>query len=161
MTTLSVGETAPDFELTSDEGKPVKLSDYRGKNVVLYFYPKDFTGGCEMQACAFRDAYPQIESSNAVVLGISPDSVESHKKFREALNLPFNLLVDDDFKVSEAWNSTTTRAGEDGIAQRWVQRGQYIIDATGKIVEVNTPVTPVESRRLALEKLETLASHEC
>lgn len=160
MATLSVGETAPDFELTSDEGKPVKLSDYRGKNVILYFYPRDFTGGCEMQACAFRDAYPQIEGSNAVVLGISPDSVESHKKFREALNLPFNLLVDDDFKVSEAWNSTTTRAGEDGVDQRWVQRGQYIIDATGKIVEVNTPVTPAESRRLAMEKLEALSSHE-
>ena len=79
-----IGQTAPDFELKNDEGHPVKLSDFRGKRVVLYFYPQDFTSGCELQACSFRDSYPDIEARNALVLGVSPDSVESHRKFREA-----------------------------------------------------------------------------
>ncbi len=157
MASLSVGATAPDFELTNDEGKPVRLSDYRGKNVILYFYPEDFTGGCELQACAFRDSYPQIESNNAVVLGISPDSVESHKKFREALNLPFTLLSDPDLHVSQAWDSATTKTIEDGTTIPRVQRGQYVIDADGKIVGSDAPVKPTESRRLAMETLETLS----
>src|SRR5512142_2484138 len=99
-----VGESAPDFELLSDEGKPVKLSDFRGKKVILYFYPADFTSGCELQACSFRDAYPEIEAKNAVVLGVSPDGVDSHKKFREALHLPFHLLADTDLAQLKAWN---------------------------------------------------------
>src|SRR5260221_8801321 len=99
----AVGETAPDFEMLNDEGKKVKLSDLRGKKVVLYFYPKDFTSGCELQACNFRDSYPKIEDKNVVVIGVSPDSVESHKEFRKALNLPFHLLADTDAKISDAW----------------------------------------------------------
>jgi len=104
-TGLNVGDTAPDFELLDDEGKPVKLSDFRGKKVVLYFYPADFTSGCELQACKFRDGYPQIQDKNAIVLGVSPDTVDSHRKFRAAHGLPFRLLVDRDFKVARLYNS--------------------------------------------------------
>src|SRR5919202_3128346 len=110
----AVGESAPDFELISDEGRPVRLSDFRGKNVILYFYPEDFTSGCEMQACAFRDSYPDIRARDAVVLGISPDDTESHRNFREALNLPFHLLSDTDFAVAQAWGSAAMRNSEEG-----------------------------------------------
>ena len=153
----SIGETAPDFELTSDAGETVKLSDFRGKNVVLYFYPADFTSGCELQACAFRDSYDDLRQKDAVVIGISPDSVESHKKFREALNLPFTLLADTEFEVSEAWNSLGTKTREDGSVRKNVVRGQYVIDREGKIVDAQTPVKAPESRRLALEALEQLS----
>src|SRR5512142_3525456 len=93
---LKVGDPAPDFALPSDQGTTVRLSDFRGRRVVLYFYPKDDTPGCTTQACGFRDAYPQIEERNAVVIGISPDSAGSHKKFKTKYNLPFILLVDED-----------------------------------------------------------------
>jgi thioredoxin-dependent peroxiredoxin len=149
----AIGEIAPDFELQSDEGKPVRLSDYRGKKVILYFYPEDFTSGCELQACSFRDSYSDIEARNAVVLGVSPDSVDSHRKFREALNLPFNLLADPDFEVARAWNSIRADTSAEGSASTRTQRGQYVIDPDGKIIDVQTPVKATESRKLALEKL--------
>lgn len=149
----SIGETAPDFELLNDEGKPTKLSDYRGKKVVLYFYPEDFTSGCEMQACKFRDAYGQVQAKNAVVLGVSPDSVESHRKFREALELPFNLLSDPNFDVIKEYDSATTRTYNDGSVKQRTQRGQYVIDERGKITDVHAPVQAAESTRLALEHL--------
>ena len=105
MTTkeLSVGETAPDFELPGDAGQTVKLSDYRGKRVVLYFYPKDDTPGCTTQACGFRDHYLEVEQQNAVVLGVSPDGIKSHQKFKTKFNLPFTLLADEDHKVAERY----------------------------------------------------------
>jgi peroxiredoxin Q/BCP len=148
-----VGELAPDFKLSNDEGKPVQLSDFRGKKVVLYFYPADFTSGCELQACAFRDAYSQIEAKKAVVLGISPDSVESHKKFRDTLSLPFHLLVDSDFAQAKAWGCYGTRTNDDGTTSPRVLRSQYVIDEKGKIIDVQSPVKPNESVRLALDKL--------
>src|SRR5258708_13825851 len=127
----AVGEMALDFEMLSDEGKPVKLSDFRGKKVVLYFYPADFTSGCEFQACSFRDAYPQIEAKNAVVLGVSPDDVESHKKFRGALNLPFHLLSDKDFKVSNAWNNHGTRPADTAATKACIHRGRSLMAVQG------------------------------
>src|SRR5512136_2268817 len=93
---LQVGDTAPDFEALSDSGKKIKLSDFRGKRVVLYFYPKDSTPGCTTQACRVRDSYPAVEKRKGVVLGVSPDSVASHEKFKEKQKLPFPLVVDTD-----------------------------------------------------------------
>lgn len=152
-TGINVGDTAPDFELLDDEGKPVKLSDFRGKKVVLYFYPADFTSGCELQACKFRDGYPQIEEQNAVVLGVSPDTVDSHRKFRAAHELPFHLLVDKDFKVSTLYNSAKSRTDDNGNTRNHVQRGQYVIDENGVITDVQTPVQAPSSLRLALQAL--------
>jgi thioredoxin-dependent peroxiredoxin len=150
---LNVGDRAPDFELPDDEGKPVKLSDFRGKKVVLYFYPADFTSGCELQACKFRDGYPQIEEKNATVIGVSPDSVDSHRRFREAHNLPFHLLVDKDFRVASLYNSVKSKADESGNTIRSIQRGQYVIDEDGVITDVQTPVQAPVSLRLALQAL--------
>ena len=131
-----VGDSAPDVEMLNDEGKKVKLSDFRGKRVVLYFYPKDFTSGCELQACSFRDAYPQLEAKNAVVLGVSPDDVKSHKKFKEKFKLNFPLLADTDKKIVQSYDvwkeksmygrtflgiiRTTVLVGTDGrVAKVW------------------------------------------
>ncbi len=152
----NIGDMAPDFELEDDEGKRVKLSDFQGQNVVLYFYPQDFTSGCELQACAFRDTYADFKAKNAIILGISPDDADSHRKFREAHNLPFKLLVDSDLQVSKAWNSAAERTSPDGGTALRIQRGQYVIDKTGKIIDAQTPVKATESKQLALEALREL-----
>ncbi len=149
----TTGEQAPDFELLNDEGKPVKLSDLRGKKVVLYFYPKDFTSGCELQACSFRDAYPRIEAKNAVVLGVSPDSVESHQKFREALHLPFHLLADKDASLASAWGLWEPRQISDKETIYLTKRSHFVIDENGKIIDAQSPVKAPESTPKALEAL--------
>src|SRR5436305_8691523 len=100
---IEEGKPAPDFELTSDAGDSVRLSELRGKPVVLYFYPKDDTPGCTTQACGIRDAYGEFERAGAVVLGISPDDVRSHVKFKEKYDLPFTLLADDDHKIADEY----------------------------------------------------------
>src|SRR4030088_646276 len=96
---LQVGDLAPDFDLVSDQGTRVKLSDQRGKRVVLFFYPKDDTSGCTRQACGMRDNYTAFQHANAVVFGVSPDAQASHQAFREKFELPFPLLVDEGHKV--------------------------------------------------------------
>jgi peroxiredoxin Q/BCP len=148
-----VGEMAPDFEMVNDEGAVTRLSDYRGQKVVLYFYPKDFTSGCELQACAFRDSYPEITAKNAVVLGVSADDETSHREFRKALNLPFHLLVDKDFAISKAWDCFGTKTYPDGKTFTGIQRSQFIIDETGTITSAWRPVAATESRSLALQGL--------
>lgn len=147
------GELAPDFVLVNDENKQVKLSDYRGKKVILYFYPKDFTSGCELQACSFRDSYPAITAKNAVVLGISADDQSSHARFREALNLPFTLLVDADFALSKVWECYGSKTYPDGQTFTGIQRAQFIIDEAGKIIDVQNPVKATESKDLALQAI--------
>ena len=99
----TVGSVAPDFTLPADDGSMVRLSDLRGRRVVLYFYPKDDTPGCTTQACGFRDNYVEITEKDAVVFGISPDGVSSHVKFRTKFDLPFRLLADEDHKVAELY----------------------------------------------------------
>src|SRR5436305_15206552 len=99
---LKVGQKAPDFTVLNDQGQKVKLSDFKGKKVVLYFYPKDDTPGCTKEACAFRDGIDEIKSRGAVVLGISVDSVESHKKFKQKIDLKFTLIADEDKSIVEA-----------------------------------------------------------
>src|SRR5438552_7052064 len=105
MAQLKTGDQAPDFEAATDADASIKLSDLRGQRVVLYFYPADDTTGCTTQACAFRDAYPAIEEKNAVVLGVSPDGEESHRRFKTKYNLPFTLLVDADHAVAEKYGA--------------------------------------------------------
>ena len=132
---IEVGKKAPAFTLTADDGKKVRLSDLKGRPVVLYFYPKDDTPGCTKEACAFRDRQAEIEQLGAKVLGVSPDTVESHVKFRDKFNLNFPLLADPDHAVAEkygAWREKNMY----GKKSMGVQRSTYLIDADGKVAKV-------------------------
>jgi peroxiredoxin Q/BCP len=150
--TLKVGDAAPDFELLSDKGEKVKLSDFRGKRVIIFFYPKDDTPGCTTQACGFRDNYLQIEEKNAVVLGISPDDAKSHQKFKTKFNLPFTLLVDADHKVAENYSAWGERTNY-GKKYMGIIRSHYVIDEAGKIADVQIQVSPTDSVERAIAAL--------
>ena len=102
---IDAGDLAPDFELPSDRGDTVRLSDLRGRRVILYFYPKDDTSGCTKESCGFRDVLPSLEERNATVLGVSPDPVRSHERFREKYDLNFPLLADEDHAVAESYGA--------------------------------------------------------
>jgi peroxiredoxin Q/BCP len=133
----SVGSPAPEFTLTSQEGKPVSLKEYRGKWVVLYFYPKDFTRGCTIEAHNFERDHPQYQQKGAVVLGVSVQDVDSHKQFCTQESLNFKLLADTDHKVSTAYGSLTNLG-----MLKFASRHTFIIDPDGKIVKVFTEVNP-------------------
>lgn len=150
--TVRVGDVAPDFELLSDAGEPVRLSSLRGKKVVLYFYPKDDTSGCTTQACAFRDSYPAIEEKNAVVLGVSPDGVKSHQKFKTKHSLPFTLLVDDQHAVAEAYGVWAEKSMY-GRKYWGVERSHFVIDEQGRVVQAEVKVKASESAEKALAAL--------
>jgi peroxiredoxin Q/BCP len=135
------GELAPDFTLTSDAGEEVELSALRGRPVVLYFYPKDDTTGCTAQACGIRDAYAEFERAGAVVLGVSPDSVASHVKFRKKYDLPFTLLADPDHEVAELYGVW----GENeymGRTYMGVTRSTFVIGPDGTVEKVFPKVKP-------------------
>jgi peroxiredoxin Q/BCP len=135
------GELAPDFTLPDDAGRPVTLSDFRGKPVVLYFYPKDDTPGCTTQACGIRDAWAAFEERGAVVLGVSPDDEASHADFKSKLQLPFPLLADVGHKVADeygVWGEL--RIGEETIPA--VIRSTFVIDADGVIKKALRRVSP-------------------
>jgi peroxiredoxin Q/BCP len=149
---LQVGDTAPDFEALSDTGKTIKLSDFRGKKVVLYFYPKDSTPGCTTQACGFRDAYPTVQKRKAVVLGVSPDGVASHQKFKEKQQLPFTLVVDTDHAIADAYGVWGQKSMY-GKKYMGVIRSHFVIDEKGKIADAQVKVSPTDSVKLALETL--------
>ena len=149
---LKIGDKAPAFELPSDSGKTVKLADFRGKRVIVYFYPKDDTPGCTTQACGFRDAYPQIEEQNAVVLGISPDGVESHEKFRTKFNLPFILLADEDHKVAEAYGVWGEKSMY-GKTSMGILRSHFVIDEKGKVIDAQVKVSPQDSVAQAIKMI--------
>lgn len=139
-TNLSVGDPAPTFELENDRGERVRLGDLHGKWVVLYWYPKDDTPGCTVEACEIRDNW-QLLSGEAELFGVSPDSVKSHVKFRDKHNLPFPLLADDDHKVSEqygVWGPKKFMQHE----YMGVDRATFIIDPQGKIAKVFPSVKP-------------------
>jgi peroxiredoxin Q/BCP len=135
MAMLDVGDKAPAFSLEDQSGKTVKLSDFKGKKVVLYFYPKDDTPGCTREACAFRDEHSALQKAGAVVLGVSPDSGTSHAKFAGKYELPFPLLADVDHSVSEKYGAW----GEKSLYGRkfmGINRSTFLIDGSGKVVRV-------------------------
>ena len=132
---IAEGQEAPDFELTSDAGETVKLSDLRGKPVVLYFYPKDDTPGCTTQACGIRDAYGEFERAGAVVLGVSPDNERSHVKFRQKYELPFTLLADTEHAVADRYGVWGEKKFM-GKKYMGVSRKTFLIDEQGKIKKV-------------------------
>lgn len=148
---LEVGTKAPDFTLADQNGEMHSLSDYRGQKVVLYFYPKDMTGGCTSQACSFRDLYPQIREKGAAVLGVSKDSVESHKRFKEKHGLPFTLLSDVDLEVIRAYD--VLKQGKDGKPTRSLIRSTYLIDEEGVIIKAFGGVKPKDNAAQMLEEL--------
>lgn len=150
--TVKVGDLAPDFELLNDQGKLVRLSDFRGQKVILYFYPKDDTSGCTTQACGFRDSYPQITEQNAVVLGISPDGQKSHQKFKTKYNLPFMLLVDDQHTVAEAYGVWVEKSMY-GKKYMGIERSHFVIDTDGRIIATAIKVKPADSVAKALATL--------
>lgn len=131
---VTIGELAPDFELEASNGKKIKLSDFRGKNVVLYFYPKDMTPGCTTQACDFRDQYENFAGVNAVILGVSPDPLTRHEKFIEKHSLPFLLLADEDHKTAEAYDVWKLKKNF-GKEYMGIERSTFIIDQEGKLVK--------------------------
>jgi peroxiredoxin Q/BCP len=135
------GKTAPDFELTSDAGDRVKLSDLRGKPVVLYFYPKDDTPGCTVQACGIRDAYSKFQQRGAVVLGVSPDDEASHVKFRDKYELPFTLLADPTHQVAEDYGVWVEKNAY-GQKKMGIERSTFIIDPDGNVTKVMRRVKP-------------------
>ena len=134
---------APDFELFNHEGEKISLSDFKGKSVVLYFYPKDNTPGCTTEACNFRDDYEEYRKQGVVIIGVSPDSKESHSKFTSKHSLPFILLVDEDHKVCEmygVWGKKKTFGKE----YFGVLRTTFLIDKNGNIVKVFKGVKPAK-----------------
>ena len=135
------GKPAPDFELTSDAGDRVKLSDYRGKPVVLYFYPKDDTPGCTTQACGIRDNYSAFGDRGAVVLGVSPDEETSHVKFKEKYGLPFTLLADPDHAVAEDYGVWVERNAY-GKTFMGIERSTFLIDSDGIVAKDMRNVKP-------------------
>ncbi|MFP3895422.1 MAG: thioredoxin-dependent thiol peroxidase [Anaerolineales bacterium] len=145
-------EMAPDSTFMSDKGEEIRLASFRGKKVVLYFYPKDDTPGCTKEACSFRDDYSQFTLKNVIVIGVSPDTGASHQKFRAKYSLPFHLLSDPDHEVAEAYGAWEERMVfgkiRDGIL--W---STFIIDEEGKITKIFRNVTPSGRATEVLEYL--------
>ena len=131
----SEGERAPDFSLRADDGTTVTLDSLAGKNVVLFFYPKDDTPGCTKEACGFRDAFPQFGAVDAVVLGVSPDGVESHRKFKQKFGLPFRLLSDEGHRLADAFGVWKQKSMY-GLKFMGVERTTVIIDRKGKVARI-------------------------
>jgi peroxiredoxin Q/BCP len=152
---IEVGKKAPDFSLLNQDGKKVKLSDFSNKNIVLYFYPKDNTSGCTAEACNFRDVFPNLSKLDAVVIGISPDSVDSHKKFAEKYNLTFNLLADTDKKVVEKYGVWKEKSMY-GKKYMGVERTTYIIGKDGKVKKVFEKVKVPNHHTEVLEALKSV-----
>ena len=138
---VSEGDAAPDFTLASDSGENVTLSSFRGKPVVLYFYPKDNTSGCTTQACGIRDAWNEFEAAGAVVLGVSPDDVASHEKFKGDFELPFTLLADPDHSVAEVYGVWQEKSRY-GRTYMGIVRSTFVIGPDGTVVKAMRNVKP-------------------
>ena len=149
---LEIGTKAPDFTLPDQNGNMHSLSEYRGKKVILYFYPKDNTPGCTKQACGFAERYPQFTEKGAVVLGISKDSVASHKKFEEKYGLPFTLLADPELAAIQAYDVWQEKKNY-GKTYMGVVRSTYLIDENGKIVKAFDKVKAADNPEQMLGEL--------
>lgn len=146
------GEPAPTFELPDQDDRPVALADVRGRRVVLFFYPKDDTPGCTTQACGLRDGWDEIETTGALVFGISPDPPASHTAFREKFGLPFPLLADTDHAVAEAYGVWVEKSMY-GKRYMGVERSTFLIDADGTVERVWRKVKPDQHLDLLLDAL--------
>ncbi|MBR6483791.1 MAG: thioredoxin-dependent thiol peroxidase [Clostridiales bacterium] len=149
---LKEGIKAPDFTLPDQNGDMISLSDFKGTKVILYFYPKDMTSGCTKQACSFGELYPQFREKGAVVLGVSKDSVASHKKFEEKYGLPFTLLSDPEKKVIEAYDVWKEKKNY-GKVSMGVVRTTYLIDENGIIIRANDKVKAADDPEKMLGEL--------
>jgi peroxiredoxin Q/BCP len=154
---VNVGDTAPEFELQNQDGESVRLADFRGRTVVLYFYPKADTPGCTTQACGIRDRSGEYEQAGAVVLGVSPDSVEDVKKFADKYSLPFTLLADPDHAVADAYGAWGKKQMY-GKTYEGVLRSTFIVDASGTVARVFPKVSPKTHDEVVLAALEELAA---
>lgn len=149
---LEVGTKAPAFTLPDQNGQMHSLEDYRGKKVILYFYPKDNTAGCTKQACGFADRYPQIQEKGAVVLGVSKDSVKSHKNFEQKYSLPFTLLSDPDHQVLELYGAWGEKKNYGKVTMGTI-RTTYLIDEEGIIIKAMGKVKATDNPAQMLEAL--------
>lgn len=149
---LKAGDKAPLFSLPSDTGEPIALKDLKGKPVVIYFYPKDDTSGCTVEACEFRDSWREVKQSGAVVLGVSPDSAVSHQKFKAKYSLPFPLLADEGHKVAEAYGAWGEKSMY-GRKYQGILRTTFLIGKDGRIARVFEKVKPKGHAALVLAAL--------
>ena len=152
MNLLQAGSKAPDFNTTDQNGKKVTLKDYRGKKVVLYFYPKDDTPGCTKEACAFRDHFAEFKKLGVAVLGVSTDTEKSHKSFAEKFKLPFTLLADTDKKIVTAYGAWGEKSMY-GRKYMGIYRVTYLIDESGRIAAVFPKVQPDEHAQEILAQI--------
>ncbi len=148
-----IGEKAPDFELLNQDGRPVRLSDFRGRKVILFAYPKAGTSGCTTQACGFRDQFLKVETSKAVVLGLSPDEPDALLKWKKKESLPYDLLSDPDHAVLETWGVWGEKSMY-GKKYMGVIRSHWVIGEDGTILDARIKVSPEDSVALAMKALE-------
>ena len=153
---ISVGDKAPQINLKDADGKTVKLSDFKGKKVVLYFYPRDLTPGCTKEACGFQADSKKLQLKNAVVLGVSTDDEKSHQRFREKYHLTFPLLCDTDHKLAEAYGVWAEK-NMYGKKSMGVKRTTFIIDEKGRVAHVFNKVNVAEHSKDVIEALDKLA----
>ncbi len=152
---LNVGDKAPSFKLKNQDAKVISLADFKGKPVVLYFYPKDDTSGCTKEACNFRDEFPKFGKMKAEIIGVSADSVESHKKFADKYKLPFNLLSDEKKEVVEKYGVWQEKSMY-GKKYMGIVRTTFIIDASGKISKIFPKVKVEEHNKEVMDALKEL-----
>jgi peroxiredoxin Q/BCP len=146
---------APNFELPASNGQTIRLKDLKGKNVVIYFYPKDDTPGCTVEACAFRDSHKEIEKQNAVVLGVSPDGLKAHDKFIQKFDLPFTLLADEAKQMAQDYGVWVEKSMY-GKKYMGVARTTFVIDTQGKVAKIFEKVKPEGHDKEVLEVLKAL-----
>ncbi|MCA9915088.1 MAG: peroxiredoxin [Anaerolineae bacterium] len=148
---VAVGSVAPDFTLKNQNGEDITLSDYRGKKVILFSFPKAHTAGCTAQVCSFRDAFPRMETANAVVFGISGDSVEQQKSFHDKYNLQYDLLSDPGLEVLKTWDAGISVFG---LSIPLAQRSYWVLDEEGQVIAMQVGIGPEASMEAALQAVQ-------